>query len=69
MGLKQTEASNQWPLYKPGSNRQNLSEWGMRLVDEPRRPLFEIEAKREAAEKAVLATSALVLGALAPDHA
>jgi hypothetical protein len=50
--IKKTEASNQWNFYQAKSNKQNLSELGMQLVDDARKSVFESEVKRYAAEKA-----------------
>ncbi len=55
--IKKTEASNQWKLWTK-SNKQNLSELGLQLVDDARKPLFEVEAKRYAAEKAEIKLAA-----------
>jgi hypothetical protein len=56
--IRKTEASNQWNFYQAKSNKQNLSELGMQLVDAARRPLFEAEAKRYAAEEAEIKLAA-----------
>lgn len=56
--IKKTEASNQWNFYQAKSNKQNLSELGLQLVDDARKPLFEVEAKRYAAEKAEIKLAA-----------
>ena len=56
--IKKTEASNQWNFYQAKSNRQNLSEFGMQLVDDARKPLFESESKRYASEKAEIKLAA-----------
>ena len=56
--IKKTEASNQWNFYQAKSNKQNLSELGMQLVDDARKPLFEKEAQRYAAEKAEIKLAA-----------
>lgn len=56
--IKKTEASNQWNFYQAKSNKQNLSELGLQLVDDARKPLFEAEAKRYAAEKAEIKLAA-----------
>jgi hypothetical protein len=50
--IKKTEASNQWNYYQAKGSKQNLSELGMQLVDDARKPFFEGEARRYAAEKA-----------------
>jgi len=49
--IRKTEASNQWNFYQAKSSKQNLSELGLQLVDEARKPHFDSEAKRYAAEK------------------
>ena len=56
--IKKTEASNQWNFYQAKSNKQNLSELGMQLVDDARKPVFEKEAQRYAAEKAEIKLAA-----------
>ena len=56
--IKKTEASNQWNFYEAKSNKQNQSELGMQLVDDARKPLFESEGKRYAAEKAEIKLAA-----------
>ena len=50
--IRKTEAANQWNFYQAKSGKQSLSELGMQLGDEARRPAFEAEVKRYAAEKA-----------------
>ena len=45
--------------FLPGQEQQqNLSELGMQLVDDARKPVFENEAKRYAAEKAEIKLAA-----------
>jgi len=56
--IKKTEASNQWNFYQAKSGKQNLSELGMQLVDETRKPLFEKAAQRYAVEKAEIKLAA-----------
>ena len=56
--IRKTEASNQWNFYQAKSGKQNLSELGMQLVDEARRPAFETEIKRYTAEKAEIKLAA-----------
>src|SRR5450631_2513485 len=56
--IKKTEASNQWNFYQAKSNKQNLSELGLQLVDDARKPFFDGEAKRYAAEKAEIKLAA-----------
>ena len=56
--IKKTEASNQWNFYQAKSNKQNLSELGLQLVDDARKPFFDSEAKRYAAEKAEIKLAA-----------
>lgn len=56
--IHKTEASNQWSFYQAKSSRQNLSELGIQLVGEVRRPILEAEIKRYAAEKAVIKLAA-----------
>ena len=56
--IKKTEASNQWNYYQAKSSKQNLSELGMQLVDDARKPVFEREAKRYDAEKAQIKLAA-----------
>jgi hypothetical protein len=50
--IRKTEASNQWNFYQAKSSKQNLSELGLQLVDDARKPFFEGEVKRYAKEKA-----------------
>ena len=50
--IRKTAAANQWNFYQAKSGKQNLSELGMRLVDEAHKGAFESEAKRYEAEKA-----------------
>ena len=52
--IRKTEAANQWSFYQAKSGKQNLSELGMQLVDDARRPVFEADIKRYAAEKAAI---------------
>ena len=56
--IKKTEASNQWNLYQAKSTKQNLSEFGLQLSDESRRPFFEREAKRYEVEKLEIKSAA-----------
>jgi len=56
--IRKTEASNQWNFYQAKSNKQNLSELGMHLVNDDRKPLFESESKRYATEKAQIKLAA-----------
>ena len=56
--ITKTEASNQWNFYQAKSNKQNVSELGLQLVDAARRPLFEAAAKRYAAEEAEIKLAA-----------
>ena len=56
--IKKTEASNQWNFYQAKSNKQNLSELGLQLVDDSRKPFFESEGKRYASEKAEIKLAA-----------
>ena len=56
--IKKTEASNQWNYYQAKSGKQNLSELGMQLVDDARKPAFEAEVKRYRAEKAEIKLAA-----------
>ncbi len=56
--IKKTEASNQWNFYQAKSNKQNLSELGLQLVDDARKRQFEAESKRYAAEKAEIKLAA-----------
>ena len=56
--IKKTEASNQWNYYQSKSGKQNLSELGMQLVDDARKPAFEAEVKRYKAEKAEIKLAA-----------
>ena len=56
--IRKTEASNQWSFYQAKSNKQNLSELGLQLVDDARKPFFEGEAKRYASEKAAIKLAA-----------
>ena len=56
--IKKTEASNQWNYYQAKSGKQNLSELGLQLVDDARKPFFEGEAKRYASEKAEIKLAA-----------
>jgi len=56
--IKKTEASNQWNFYQAKSNKQNLSDLGMQLVSEDRKPFFENESKRYASEKTLIKQAA-----------
>lgn len=56
--IRKTEASNQWGFYQAKSSKQNLSELGIQLVGESRRPFFDSEIKRYAAEKAEIKLAA-----------
>lgn len=56
--IRKTEAANQWNYYQAKSGKQNLSELGMRLVDEAHKGAFENEAKRYEGEKAELQLAA-----------
>ena len=56
--IRKTEASNQWNFYQAKSGKQSLSELGVQLVDQTRRPVFEAEIKRYAAEKAEIKLAA-----------
>ena len=56
--IKKTEASNQWNFYQAKSAKQNLSELGMQLSDDTRKPFFDGEAKRYASEKAEIKLAA-----------
>ncbi len=56
--IKKTEAANQWNYYQAKSSKQNLSELGMQLSDDARKPYFEREAKRYASEKAEIKLAA-----------
>ena len=56
--IRKTEASNQWNFYQAKSGKQNLSELGMQLVDETRRPGFEASIKRYVDEKAEIKLAA-----------
>ena len=56
--IKKTEASNQWNFYQAKSGKQNLSELGMQLTDDSRKPFFVDEAKRYATEKAEIKLAA-----------
>lgn len=49
--IRKTEASNQWNFYQAKSAKQNLSELGIQLVDEARRPAFDAAIKRYEKEK------------------
>jgi hypothetical protein len=49
--IKKTEAANQWNYYQAKGNKQNLSELGMELSSDPRKPFFAAEVKRYEAEK------------------
>ena len=50
--IRKTEAANQWSYFQAKSGKQNLSELGMRLVDDAHKAGFETETKRYEAEKA-----------------
>ena len=56
--IKKTEASNQWNFYQAKSSKQNLAELGAQLVDPARKPHFDSEAQRYAAEKAQIKLAA-----------
>jgi Na+/glutamate symporter len=56
--IKKTEASDQWNFYQAKSGKQNLSELGLQLVDDSRKPFFDGEAKRYAPEKAEIKLAA-----------
>ena len=49
--IKKIEAFNQWNFYQARSNKQHLSELGLRLSDAAGKPYFDSEVKRYAAEK------------------
>lgn len=49
--IRKTEASNQWNYYQAKSSKQNMSELGLELVDEPRKAKFEEKIKRYESEK------------------
>lgn len=49
--IKKTEAANQWAYYQSKGQKKNLAELGAQLVDDARRPAFEAEAKRYAADQ------------------
>jgi hypothetical protein len=49
--IKKTEAANQWSYYQAKGNKQNLSELGMELSTDSRKPFFAAEVKRYGAEK------------------
>ncbi|MBX9717096.1 MAG: DUF4337 domain-containing protein [Burkholderiaceae bacterium] len=50
--IKKTEASNRWNYYQAKSSKQALTELGLELATEPRKPYFEGEIKRYKTEKA-----------------
>lgn len=52
--IRKTEASNQWNYYQAKGNKQNLSELGMALVADARKPFFESEVKRYQTDKAAI---------------
>lgn len=56
--IRKTEAANQWGFYQAKSNKQNLSELGLRLSAQSDKPFFEREAKRYEAEKAEIKVEA-----------
>ena len=49
--IKKTEAANQWSYYQAKGNKQNLSELGMELSTDARKPFFAAEVKRYEAAK------------------
>ena len=56
--IRKTEASNQWNFYQAKSSKQNLSELGLQLSSDARKPFFEGEARRYEAEKAQIKLAA-----------
>ena len=49
--ISKTEAANQWSYYQAKGNKLNLSELGMELSSDARKPFFEAERKRYEAQK------------------
>lgn len=56
--IRKTEASNQWNFYQAKSSKQNLSELGLQLASDDRKPFFDSESKRYATEKAQIKLAA-----------
>ena len=56
--IKKTEASNQWNFYQAKSGKQNLADLGLKLVEDSRKPFFELEVRRYEAEKAEIKLAA-----------
>ena len=56
--IKKTEASNQWSFYQAKSSKQNLAALGLQLVEDSRKPPFEIEVRRYEVEKAEIKSAA-----------
>lgn len=65
--IRKTEASNQWNFYQAKSSKQNLSELGVQLASDARKPFFESESKRYAAEKVNIKLAAEKLEAQSQD--
>ena len=49
--IQKTAAANQWSYYQAKGNKLNLSELGMELSSDARKPFFEAERKRYEAQK------------------
>lgn len=56
--IKKTEAANQWNYYQAKGNKQNLSELGMELSSDARKPYFAAEVRRYDAQKASIKLAA-----------
>lgn len=56
--IKKTEAANQWGYYQAKTNKRNLSELGIEVVPEARKPFFESEAKRYKEEAVAIKAEA-----------
>lgn len=56
--IRKTEAANQWNYYQAKGNKLNLSELGMELSSDARKPFFAAEMKRYEAQKAEIKLAA-----------
>lgn len=56
--IKKTEAANQWGYYQAKGNKLNLSELGLELSSDARKPYFAAEMKRYVAQKVVIKQAA-----------
>jgi len=52
--IAKTEASNQWNYYQAKGNKQNLSELGLELARDARKPFFADQVQHYQAQKAAI---------------